>query len=84
MKTKYTKCLLIWNSEVNGDIIACKDGKFRRSVFFGTPSSSCKFWKKEGFARRFAKKHNLEAWTIKFIYDGDSVDCFANVTKGEN
>ncbi len=73
------KYMLIWHSK-DGNVIACKDKKFRRSVFFGTVSSSCKFWKSEGWAKRFADKEGLGNYTIKTIRAGQSVDCFGNVT----
>lgn len=71
--------ILIWHSE-DGSVIACKDKKFRRSVFFGTVSTSCKLWKSKGWAKRFADKKGLDNYTIKTIRDGQSVDCFGNVT----
>jgi hypothetical protein len=83
MKRNYLKCLLIWDSETHGSLIACKDGKFRRSVSFGTCSSCCKFWKTEGYARRYARLKGLDSWTIKFIREGDSIDHLANVTNTE-
>ena len=74
-RKKWIKCFVL-----SGDAIACKDGLFRRSVFFGTPSSSCRFWKSKAWARKFAQRHAGPEYTIKFVYAGDSVDCFGNVT----
>ena len=74
-KQKWIKCFVM-----SDDAIACKDGLFRRSVFFGTPSSSCKFWKSKAWARKFARRHAGSDYTIKFVYACDSIDCFGNVT----
>ena len=42
--------------------------------------SSCKFWKSKAWAKKFAQRHAGPEYTIKFVYAGDSVDCFGNVT----
>lgn len=78
-REKWIACIVI--SERG---IACKDGFFRRSVSFGTPSWTCKLWKSRGWARRFAQRHTNGEYTIKFIYDGDEVDCFGNVKKASH
>ena len=36
-------------------------------------------WSK-AWARKFAQRHAGPEYTIKFVYAGDSVDCFGNVT----
>ncbi len=53
--------------------VFCKDGKFRNSVSFGTPSWTCKFWRKPAYAERAALKAGLRSWTIKYVYEGDVV-----------
>ena len=79
---KWLKCLLIWESEKHGSVIACKDGKFRSSVTFGTCRFCCKFWKREVYARKFAEKARVNDYKIVFIYDGDTIDHLGNVAKG--
>jgi len=80
MKRNNYRCFLI-DDDSSG--IYCKDGEFRRTVFFGTVSSACKFWKSKGWAVRTADKLGLNNFTIKMVYDGESVDCHGLVTKGE-
>ncbi len=65
------KCFLI-DDDSSG--IYCDDGKFRRNVYFGTVSGSCKFWKNEGWAKRTADKLRLSNYTIKRVYAGDIVN----------
>lgn len=75
-KEKWVKCFVM-----SGRAIACKDGFFRNSVSFGTPSWTCRLWKSAAWARKFAQRNAGPEYTIKFVYDGDSIDCFGNVTR---
>ena len=65
----------------NDGSIACKDGKFRTSVNFGTPNSTCKFWKSEGWAKRYAETVGLKKYTIKHVYPDEYVEHDGSVVR---
>lgn len=79
MKQKPIDCIL----KANGGIL-CKDKQFRSFVNFGTPSFTCKFFKRKGWARRCAEKMKLKEWEIVFLYKGDSIDATGRVTRASN
>jgi hypothetical protein len=75
---KYTRCIL-----KTPDGILCKDKKIRSFLMFGTPSWTCKLFKREGWARRAANRLFLKDWTIVFLYEGDSIDASGQVTRAD-
>ena len=70
-------------NEDNG-YIYCKDRKFRRSVCFGTPNWTCKFWKRAGFAKRAAERMGLTNYNVVHVYPGDVVNSDGTVSRGVN
>jgi hypothetical protein len=66
------QCFLIAHFE-GGDALYCKDGKFRKSVQFGTPSSTLKLWKKPAYAHKVGDRRKLDSYTIKWVYPEDRI-----------
>lgn len=73
---KNRRCFL--RDEKDGTLY-CQDGKFRKTVTFGTERSCLKFWKGAGYAKRAARKLDLDRYTIFFVYEGQVVDAYGNV-----
>jgi len=71
-KRKPVEYLLTWNSK-EGDLLPCRDGKWRSHVLFGSRKHCLKTWASLGWAERFASRQYLKKYTITYLYEGDKI-----------
>jgi len=63
----------------------CSDNAWRRNIHTNRNVKGClKFWKKAGFAERFAEKIRLKHYTIIHVYEGDEVDSTGQVKRARH
>jgi hypothetical protein len=79
-KREPVEYLLTWNSK-EGDLLPCRDGKWRSRVLFGSQKGCLKTWKSLGWAERYARSRYLKKYTITYLYEGDEVSPTGEVTR---